>query len=524
MKRTAALILALMLALLCLPAYGETVSVSAPEVKNAELPPFSVRWERSNDYYILIAAWQENGHDLELCVTGLPEKLTDGQIRLLLNAVRQGKTAVLSGSGLIDAEKTTHNLPLTNGIKLFTDSDADQWPDSLHCWASSVSDMLELTGWIRYAAETDTGRTFGNEDDLFGFFNRAFVNDGAFQGPALEWVFTGADSMRLAPRREGFSGPVIRQYADRKTLLDLRADDYAALDDYMEVLCERLALLKDGAALGAALSLCNISYPLKSDPDIYVGYNPDIDCFEWYENRRVSWSEVTDTLFVPDARTGLLIPVEKRADGCYYQKTDGARVSKNAVWSGKLVYDSGQDLWFSIDQYYYYDDTDDPEYTRQVLCGADEVDLTRPILSPQMSGSDHAVTIMGYAMDLSETEPARRIRAIILADSDNDANLFQVDENTVPREDRPNTYTLYSAETIPVGQEETVSLYNYQPYRQTLLFGVTALMPAPDNDPDPPPKTGDPFPAAAYAAAMLLSAAAAGIILLRRPVRGNRGR
>lgn len=524
MKRTVFLFLVFILAFTALTAYAGQISISAPDVKNTELPPITTSWVKSNGYYILTAAWQEDGDDWEVCVTGLPEKLTAAQTRLLVSAVRQEKTAVISGNGLIDVEKATNKLPLTYGEKLFTDDinkDGD-WGDSQHCWAASVSDMLELTGWIRYAAETDTGRTFTDEDDLFGFFNRAFVNDGAYHGSMLNWIFTGADDWDMASPRTGITGPMIRKYASQRTLLDLRADRCDSTEEYMALLCERLPLLKKGGALGTVISLCGIEYPLKSDPDEYVSYDSVLGAFVRYDICYVDWSEVTEMTFVPDARTGMPIPVAMGTDGKCYETSSGAAVDKNDVWIGGLVYDDEQDLWFSIDQTCYYDEDEDPFYMRGILYSADETDLTKPEYQPILTGGEHAVTIMGYAMNLSETDPARKIRAIILADSDNDAAIFRPDESTVRREDRPNTYTLYLAETVPVNTSEAVSLNGYLPYMQTLLYSVTALMPAPDVKPEIPPQTGDSFPGAIYAVTMLASVTAVIRIVGRKKGVGER--
>lgn len=145
-----------------------------------------------------------------------------------------------------------------------------------------------------------------------------------------------------------------------------------------------------------------------------------------------------------------------------------------------------------------------------------------------LGGGPHAVTAMGYVMNLSEEAPADRIKAIFLADSDNDASIFRPNSDTPLRENRPNIYTMYPTEKIPVplyseeGESvgETITLKGYLPYTQTLLTCVAVLepMPEPPQPPQPPqpmPKTGDTFPAALYVAA-LLAASCALRLLCRR--------
>ena len=520
MKRTFTLILAFIILFACLPARAEHVSVMADHVDEASFPMFTVNWQKKNDYYILTASWEVQGDQWEACITGLPEKLTAYQIRLLLSAAMQNKNATISCSGLIDAEKATNKLPLDYGVKFVTDpiSQDISWGDSQHCWAASVSNMLELTGWIRNAAEPDTSRRFTGTDDLFGFFNRAFRNEGTFFDAAFDWVFQGIESGRLAIPRPGIQGPLIKDAPQDDVYLNLCVDQFDTVDKYMALMCERLPLLKLGYAIGTALSICPIDYALKSDPTERVSHDSALDAFVRYESPIVSRDQVRETLFVPDARNGLPLPVVyDEAAECYREERSGTVVEPHELWKGKLAYDQEQDMWFTIDKNFYYDDKNDPPLDRIVFFDEDEVDLTRPYDFLSFVGQ-HAVTVMGYVMNLSEKKPARRIKALILADSDNDAVIYKPDQNTPRREDRPNTYTLYPAETIDFKGHETITLNTYLPHDRILLYSVTALAPAPEPQPDPPiPKTGDDTPLFLCAALMILSAYA--LIWLRREAR-----
>lgn len=495
MKKTIALlVLAFILVTTCSTALANDISVTASDVTPIEDLSISVVWNESNGYYILIASWENEGKNWEACLSGLPEKLSDDQIMLLISSAMQEKTASVKGSGLIDVEKTTNKLPLSYGERLIWSSD-DNYPDhSKHCWAASVSDMMELTGWITRAAETDTGRKFDDADDMFGFFNRVFANTGATHSAALDWVFTGKESMDLALFRDYFTGSLVEDTADSDTWFEVNSEQYASVNEYMASVCDTLELLKSGAALGGALNMCGLDFPLKSDPQETSCYNSQMSSFVLYEFNMIPWSDVTETFFVPDARNGLPVPVTYDPVSDSYYTTDGKeRVDPREIWIGELVYDEAQQLWFSIDENCYYDEERDPQYTRLVLCDADEVDLEHPIQYPTVSGGDHAVTIMGYVMDLSEQAPAQRLKALFLSDSDNDAAIYRLDENTPARENRPNTYTMYPTKIVSMESGDTVSLDGYIPYVQTLLCYITALMPITDTPPEPLPETGDPF-------------------------------
>lgn len=335
MKRTFTLILALIILFACLPAHAENISVMADPVDEATLQRFTVNWQKQNNYYILAASWNYRGDQWEACITGLPEKLTAYQIRLLLSAAMQNKNAVISGSGLIDAEKATNKLPLDYGEKFITDpiSQDGSWGDSQHCWAASVSNMLELTGWIRNAAEPDTSRRFTGTDDLFGFFNRAFRNEGAYFDAAFDWIFKGIESQRFAIPREDIQGPMIKDMITQDDVyLDLCAEQFDTVDKYMALMCERLPLLKFGYAIGASISICPTEYALKNDPNERVSHDSGLNGFIHFENTTVPRDKVRETLFVPNARNGLPLPViYDETAGCYREERSGTVVEPHEL-------------------------------------------------------------------------------------------------------------------------------------------------------------------------------------------------
>lgn len=525
MKKALALLMALMLSFSLALSYAEGITVSAPGTKPAALSSLSVSWKPCSDYFMLIATWLQNGEQWEACLTGLPERLTDEQVRLLLSAAMQGKQAVVTGGGLIDAEKATNKIPISYADKLVKDEISEQleWGDSLHCWAASVADMIELTGWRKDAVEPDTGRGFTNEDDLFGFFNRVFINEGAFQAAAMEWAFTGNMTKDMARSREDMPGTMLPSTAGR-TWSELKSDNCgsaADVDTYMSQLCQMLTLLKDGVALGGDVNVCGMDYPLKSDPQIMCGYSPELQCFVDYQSVTVSQDKVVDALFVPSAENGLPIIVEQdEKTDTYYEKESGKPVDKNEIWCAKLIYDEAEDAWFPLD------DIDSEKgiasYTRLARYPIDAVDFDHPRQNTYLGGGAHAVTVMGYVINPSEEAPAERIKAVILADSDNGAVIFRPNPNTPPREDRPNTYTMYPAKkiTVPVWSEEgetsgeTISLDGYLPYGQVPLTCVSSLKPK-SEPPKPIPQTGDTFPVPLYVAALLATSCALRLLYRR---------
>ena len=120
MKKTLALLLTLLLCCGLSSSWADTV-VSAPDAVPGALSELTVSWKPCGDYLILIANWQQDGAQWEACLTGLPEELSDSQVRLLLSAAVQGKGATVTGDGLIDVEKATNKLPLSYGTKLIQD-------------------------------------------------------------------------------------------------------------------------------------------------------------------------------------------------------------------------------------------------------------------------------------------------------------------------------------------------------------------------------------------------------------------
>ena len=508
MKKTLALLLTLLLCCGLSSSWADTV-VSAPDAVPGALSELTVSWKPCGDYLILIANWQQDGAQWEACLTGLPEELSDSQVRLLLSAAVQGKGATVTGDGLIDVEKATNKLPLSYGTKLIQDEISKEyyWGDSKHCWAASVSNMLELTGWLPAAVEPDTGRSFTDEDDLFGFFNRAFINfKGAYQAAALEWAFTGRITRDMESPVDFAMGKLFPQSAGMGVWRETRARDcvsIADVDAYMTRLNQTLRLLKEGAALGGAINLCSPMYPVKSDPDRRCSYDPLMKGFVDYDVVSISQSKVKDSLFVPNPENGMPIPVvyEESTD-CYTELESGLPVDANEVWKSELVYDEEQGCWYNLDM--PGDEETDAVYFRLVKYDIDEMDMEHPKSTALLEGGGHAVTVMGYVMDLSEKAPAGRIKAIFLADSDNDASFFRPNASTPRREDRPNTYTMYPTRTIPLRSSiteeymgETISLEGYLPYCQTLLPCVAALMP-----PSDVPQTGDDFPVGLCAAAL----------------------
>ena len=524
MKKVLALLMVLLLGCSFALAHAEGITVSAPGTKSEALSSLSVSWKPCGDYFMFIAEWRQNGDQWEACLTGLPERLSDAQVRLLLCAAVQGQRAVVTGGGLIDAEKATNKLPISYADKLVKDeiSEQSEWGDSLHCWAASVADMMELTGWRKAAVEPDTGRGFANEDDLFGFFNRVFINEGAFQAAALEWAFTGNVTEYMARSREDMPGTMLPETAGR-TWSELKSNDFETAADaeaYMSQLCRMFTLLKDGVALGGDIDIYGIDYPLKSDPQKLCSYSSELQTFVNYQMVTVPQDKVVDALFVPSAENGLPIIVEQDTEtDTYYEKESGKPVDKNEIWRAKLIYDDVEDAWFPADG--NGGGEDEASYFRLARYPVDALDFDHPKQNARLGGGAHAVTVMGYVMNLSEKAPASRIKAVILADSDNDATIFRPNPNTPLRENRPNTYTMYPTEkiTVPLILEdgETISLNGYLPYTQIPLTCVSSLKPAPEQPqpPQPIPQTGDTFPVPLYVAALLATSCAL-LLLCRR--------
>lgn len=98
---------------------------------------------------------------------------------------RGGETVyAISDDSYVDAEKRpvmAENEDIENG----------DYGDSDLCWAGSVSNMLELSGWNKVTNHNYNNEDVSDEDALFDFFAKKFTNKAGNIIYGLEWFFNG---------------------------------------------------------------------------------------------------------------------------------------------------------------------------------------------------------------------------------------------------------------------------------------------------------------------------------------------
>jgi len=87
--------------------------------------------------------------------------------------------------------------------KIVLDSlvDADKKPkkgeDWELCWAASVANMLELSGWNKAEKLNSNGENVSNEDDILDTFVKYFNDKPGHRAIGLEWFFNGINKAKL---------------------------------------------------------------------------------------------------------------------------------------------------------------------------------------------------------------------------------------------------------------------------------------------------------------------------------------
>ena len=112
------------------------------------------------------------------------------------------------------------------------DSDELRDIDSGLCWASSVSNMLWISGWAKEIVNPRSGEPFASEDDLFDYYFSKFTNDGLeYINSGIDWFFTGS-FYELT-------------YSHAATLLEDDPGDGLRRDTVSALIQERIDLIRD---------------------------------------------------------------------------------------------------------------------------------------------------------------------------------------------------------------------------------------------------------------------------------------
>ena len=473
-------------------------------VAQAEAPAgFSVEWLGEKPTLTGVASWIYEGERYEMAITGLKSRISEDRLAEMVQAFHEGKDAQLTNPALTDAEKFSHLVPHRAGdestwVVMDEVRSENAWGDSLQCWAASAANMLSATGWAALAKDQGTGEVFLNEDAVFSYLTRCFENEGDFQADGVEWFFSGkADDESL-----------LRENAERKKLLPDNPKRYM-LSLFTEqkgtkayaILSDMALAIKKGASMGISITINSTSYRLLADPEVTVNIENGrfmelcLDIFEEEEYLELPehyWTFAAD---------GSVIVLEK-TDESYFDES-GREFPAMSVKKDHLYYDEVSDTYYIPEK---LDNSGTYTVFRYIEHAADEVDLEHPIVTRGLGNGVHAVTVSGYIRNVSEENDGMKgMRAMLLADSDNDANIWQVDANTTKKEDRPNTYKLCYTEKAEVENTVTIDLTNYMVDGTACIAYACLLYPKVG----PIPVTGDLNQTEIYAALLLC----AGVIL-----------
>ncbi|MGN0658820.1 MAG: hypothetical protein ACI4LA_04370, partial [Emergencia sp.] len=82
---------------------------------SGETPSYDVSYSQMNYGYVGTISFKIDGHNYEMCLTGLPEELTESQIRDIIGGFLDGNPVTIEGDKLIDAEKTSNKISSDTG-------------------------------------------------------------------------------------------------------------------------------------------------------------------------------------------------------------------------------------------------------------------------------------------------------------------------------------------------------------------------------------------------------------------------
>lgn len=126
--------------------------------------------------------------------------------------------------------------------------------DSGLCWASSVSNMLWISGWAKGIVNPRSGEPFASEDDLFDYYFSKFTNDGLeYINSGIDWFFTGS-FYELT-------------YSHAATLLEDGPGDGLRRDTVSALIQERINLIRDPRQIETLLH-CDWS---RAEPSVFEG-------------------------------------------------------------------------------------------------------------------------------------------------------------------------------------------------------------------------------------------------------------
>ena len=126
-----------------------------------------------------------------------------------------------------------------------------------------------------------------------------------------------------------------------------------------------------------------------------------------------------------------------------------------------------------------------------VLHDSEDLDLDNVRPEIMIGNGAHAITVSGYVIDTGEDQPIDSVKALFIADSDNDAHYYnfpkEVRGNEISsRASRPNTLQLFRTSPVVVDKgyddnniDYTLNIEGYMKDTYTAIAVLTGLKPAP---------------------------------------------
>ena len=368
---------------------------------------YDVSYNDSNGGKICVISFSEDGHSYEMTLSGLTEEFTDDQISELIDAFLSESPATIESNDIIDAEKFSDYMygDIGNWVYSVDFRQDDGWGDNGMCWAASTSDMLWMTGWAELANKNNPDLKLENVDDLFTYFCSNFPNGTGFDAyDAIDWFMDGGYAGLSPDKMPG-------------NLPDYSTADYAqsvsiSAGDNIEDGIELIKAIKDGSIVGLAVDFSSGYYTLKDDSSVDITYDSDKKAYveSRYDDVDSSDKKIeADSFYVYDD-AGTLTKVEKQDEDTYVT-ADGTEYDVFNVLKGDLYpIDNGGYALISDGSIFY-----------NVVHDEKDIVLDSENSTISTGAGAHAITVYGYVLDTDEDQPENSIKALFIADSDNDA-------------------------------------------------------------------------------------------------------
>lgn len=450
---------------------GMNVVLESPY--SEETPSYDVSYSQMNHGYVGTISFKIDDHNYEMCLTGLPEELTESQIKDMISGFLDGNPVTIEGDKLIDAEKTTNKMSSDTGKWVVNDGErADlEWGDSRQCWAASTSNMLWSTGWAEVGMQENSELKFAGEDDVFTYFCDYFLNRGGYQSGGIQWFFTGEFDEEMYTKKDSTGN--ITNYNPKDFYESGSFDTYDDNPIGIGEFVKRLSVLKDGGAVGINIDFNVIYYTAKSDENTIISYNNELGEYTSFELLEIDPNDtnLTESFYSLDNK-GRVIKLDKMGDD--YVDENGNKYDKLNVLEGYLY--KFEDGSYSVVNSEY--ESFVCEYNK--VWNEDDIDFSNPDEMILIGNGAHAVTVSGYVIDTSATNEDEQLKALFITDSDNDAAFYSLNDDNRDKAKRRNSTVLYNTTVKQTAYEsKTIVLNGYFKHNNVAISNMTTLKSVP---------------------------------------------